>query len=200
MAQGAWRAFELTVAGAGTALCLPFWGLCALALRLESSGPAFFRQERVGRAGVPFPLLKLRTMDTSITAPAYGITCGGDPRITRIGRLLRRYKLDETPQLLNVLRGEMSLVGPRPEVPRYVALYDSAQRAVLAVRPGITGAAALAYRNEEALLAQASDPEGFYVETLMPRKLQLELDYLHSRSPLGDLTLVAKTLGQLLAR
>jgi lipopolysaccharide/colanic/teichoic acid biosynthesis glycosyltransferase len=146
--------------------------LVALWIKLDSPGPVFFRQERIGRFGVPFRIHKFRTM----THGAVGaqITVGADARITRAGAWLRRTKLDELPQLIDVLRGAMSLVGPRPEVPRYVAMYPQGLRdKVLSVRPGITDVASLEYRDEGELLARAADPEREYVSVVMPAKLKL---------------------------
>jgi lipopolysaccharide/colanic/teichoic acid biosynthesis glycosyltransferase len=166
----------------------------ALAIRLDTPGPVFFRQERVGRAGRLFRIHKFRTM---LARPAEGLqlTVGADARITRVGRWLRARRFDEIPQLIDVLVGDMSIVGPRPEVPRYVALYPEAARAkVLSVRPGITDPAALAFRNEAELLAGAADPEREYVQVIMPRKLQHAIAYAEQASLWTDLRLIARTL------
>jgi lipopolysaccharide/colanic/teichoic acid biosynthesis glycosyltransferase len=184
--------FDLTLALVALVLLSPLLGLIALLVRLDSPGPLLHRALRAGRGGRPFTLYKFRSMVADAAAFGPGITAGGDPRVTRVGTWLRRYKLDELPQLLNVLRGEMSLVGPRPEDPCYVALYTPQQRHVLAVRPGITSPASLRFRSEEQLLAGA-DWESAYVNTIMPAKLALELDYLSRRTFWSDLVLLCRT-------
>ncbi|MES2102095.1 MAG: sugar transferase [Pseudomonadota bacterium] len=197
------RLFDLICAGAGLVLLSPLLLGIALWIKLDSRGPVFFRQQRVGRFGVPFRIHKFRTMQDDAGAPALGpqLTVGADPRITRAGRFLRRTKLDELPQLLDVLAGTMSLVGPRPEVPRYVALYPAALRdKVLSVRPGITDPASIAYRDESALLARAADPERVYVEQVMPAKLRFAAEYVEQRSMSGDLRLIGATLRALCTR
>jgi lipopolysaccharide/colanic/teichoic acid biosynthesis glycosyltransferase len=187
------RVFDVVVAGFGLLLLSPLLVLLALAIRLDSPGPVLFRQERVGRAGRPFRIHKFRTMRAG--APGAAITVGADPRITRVGAWLRRSKLDELPQLIDVLAGSMSLVGPRPEVPRYVALYPEATRAkVLSVRPGITDLASIEYRDESAQLARAADPEHEYVHVVMPRKLRLAEAYVEQASFALDLRLILRTL------
>ncbi len=191
------RLFDLLVAGCGLLLLSPLLLVIALAVRLDSPGPMFFRQERVGRGGRPFRIHKFRTMCHG--AGGALITVGEDARITRVGAFLRRTKLDELPQLLDVLQGTMSLVGPRPEVPRYVALYPGALRdKVLSVRPGLTDLASIEYRNEGALLARAADPEREYVETVLPAKLKLAADYVEHRTLALDLRILARTLRVLL--
>lgn len=191
------RLFDIVCAALGLALLVPLLLLLALWVKLDTTGPVFYRQERVGRHGQPFFIHKLRTMRVGEAGPQ--ITVGADPRITRSGRFLRASKLDELPQLWDVLRGAMSLVGPRPEVPRYVALYPEAQRRiVLSVRPGITDPASLQFRHESELLARAADPEREYVERLMPQKLALACDYVQQASLAGDLRIIARTLGALL--
>jgi lipopolysaccharide/colanic/teichoic acid biosynthesis glycosyltransferase len=188
------RAMDLVCAVAGLVLFAPLMLAIALAIRLDSPGPVFFRQERVGRAGRLFRIHKFRTMQAR---PADGLqlTVGADARITRVGRWLRARRFDEIPQLIDVLVGDMSIVGPRPEVPRYVALYPEADRAkVLSVRPGITDPAALAFRDEAELLAGAADPEREYVQVIMPRKLQHAIAYAERASLWTDLQLIARTL------
>jgi lipopolysaccharide/colanic/teichoic acid biosynthesis glycosyltransferase len=185
------RALDVATAAAGLAVLGPVLvGIGAL-VRLTSPGPALFRQERVGRDGRPFEILKFRTMVAGGQGPQ--VTRAGDARVTRVGRLLRRTKLDELPQLVNVLRGDMSLVGPRPEVPRYVAMYTPEQRRVLSVRPGITDWASIAYADEEAVLARYPDLERAYVEEVMPRKLALNLRYLERRGLATDLAILWQT-------
>jgi len=190
------RAFDIVCSGLGLLLLAPLLLVLALWIKLDSNGPVLFRQERVGRFGERFMIHKFRTMRMDNAGPQ--ITVGVDPRITGAGRLLRRTKLDELPQLWDVLRGEMSLVGPRPEVPRYVALYPEAQRAVvLSVRPGITDLASLQYRDEGEQLARAADPERAYVEQVLPAKLALSARYVQEASFAGDLRLILATLAAL---
>jgi lipopolysaccharide/colanic/teichoic acid biosynthesis glycosyltransferase len=192
------RFFDLICAGLGLLLLSPLLVVVAVWIKLDSPGPVMFRQERVGRFGRPFRIHKFRTM--RVDAPALGpqITIGADPRITRSGRFLRASKLDELPQLWDVFRGAMSLVGPRPEVPRYVALYPADLReVVLSVRPGITDPASVSFRNESELLAQAADPEREYVEVVMPAKLRLAADYVRRASLATDVRLIVATLGVL---
>ena len=160
---------------------------------MDSLGPVLYRGERVGRDGKAFRIFKFRSMTGGAARVGPGITARGDPRVTRAGRFLRRTKLDELPQLLNVLRGEMSLVGPRPEVPCYVALYTPEQRRVLSVRPGITSPASIEYRNEEAILSQR-DVDDLYTKVLMPRKLKMDLAYIDHMGFWFDLKIVAMTL------
>ena len=192
------RVFDLAVAGLGLLLTSPLFLLIALAVKLDSPGPVFFRQERVGRGGRPFRIHKFRTMRDG--AGGAQITVGADARITRVGAVLRRTKLDELAQLIDVLEGTMSLVGPRPEVPRYVAMYPAALRdKVLSVRPGITDIASIEYRQESALLARAADPEREYVEVVMPAKLKLAAAYVEQASLATDIRLILRTLGVLIS-
>ena len=189
------RLLDLTLAGPALIACAPLLLGLGLAIRLDSPGPALFRQERVGRDGERFVLLKLRTMRGG---PGGTLTVGEDPRITRLGRFLRRHRLDELPQLVNVLRGEMALVGPRPETPDHVALYSDEQRRVLAARPGLTDPATLAWRNEAAVLARTDDPEALYRAEILPDKLARSLAYLDGASVRSDLRVLAQTLGVVL--
>lgn len=194
------RAFDLVAAAFGLLVLAPLFAAVAVAIRRDSPGPVFFRQERVGRGGSPFLIYKFRTMRTDAERVGGQLTVGADPRVTGVGGVLRRYKVDELPQLINVVLGDMSLVGPRPEVPRYVARYDERQRAVLDVRPGITDPASIAYRDENAILAAASDPEAVYVREIMPTKLEMNLDYLARRSLLSDLGIILDTLLKVVRR
>jgi lipopolysaccharide/colanic/teichoic acid biosynthesis glycosyltransferase len=187
------RIFDILASFIGLLLLSPLFALVALALKLDSAGPVFYRAQRVGRNGVPFRLYKFRSMVVDADKRGPGITATGDARITRVGRFLRRTKIDELPQLINVLKGEMSLVGPRPEDPRYVALYTPEQRRVLAVRPGITSAASLAYRHEEQLLA-GEDWETVYRTRVLPDKLAIDLAYLERRTFASDLKLILQTI------
>ncbi|MBV8033681.1 sugar transferase [Roseateles sp.] len=191
------RLFDIAASALGLLLLAPLLLLVALWIRLDSPGPALFRQTRVGRFGVPFTIHKFRTMRVE---PGAAITVGADPRITRSGQLLRRTKLDELPQLWDVLRGAMSLVGPRPELPRYVELYPADLRdRVLAVRPGITDPASLAFSHEAELLAAAADPEREYREVVLPAKLRLSADYAANASLQADLRLILATLARVLS-
>ncbi|HEX5686716.1 MAG TPA: sugar transferase [Ideonella sp.] len=195
------RMFDLVCAALGLLLLAPLLPALAVWIKLDSPGPVIFRQQRVGRFGVPFRIHKFRTMVYAQAPQGPLITVGEDARITRAGRWLRRHKLDELPQLIDVLKGDMSFVGPRPEVPRYVAMYPDAMRdRVLAVRPGITDPASLAFRSESAQLAAAPDPEREYVEVIMPRKLALAADYADHANLLTDLGLVLQTLRVLWTR
>ena len=192
--------FDLAICSLGLLLLAPVFLLIALGICLESPGPVFFRQERVGKDGIPFRVFKFRTMvvDASLAGPQ--ITAAGDPRVTRVGQFLRRTKLDELPQLLNVWSGEMSLVGPRPEVPSFVALYNDRQREVLSVRPGITDPASIAYADEEKILGAASNIHRAYVEEILPHKLELNLQYIKKMSLLSDLKVIFLTIGKILAK
>lgn len=193
------RLFDVVLGGVLALAAAPVAAVVAAVIRVLDGPPVLHRAERVGRNGEPFTLLKFRTMRTG-GGPA--VTGAGDDRITRVGRVLRRTKLDELPQLANVLRGEMSIVGPRPEDPRYVALYTDEQRAVLRLRPGITSPAAVAYRHEEALLTGSADEvERRYVEEVLPAKLTLDLAYARQRpSVAADLRVLAATCRALVAR
>ncbi len=195
------RLFDLVVALAALLLLSPLLLAVALAVRLDSPGPVFFRQERVGRGGAPFRIHKFRTM--RVDAPALGpqVTVGQDPRITRAGHWLRDRRIDELPQFIDVLLGRMSLVGPRPEVPRFVAHYPASLAAqVLAVRPGITDPASLAHIDEASLLAGSADPERTYIDQILPRKLALQAQYAASATLWSDLAVLGRTLRVLLAR
>lgn len=188
------RACDLFGAVAGLVILSPLLVAIGVAIALADGRPVFFRQERVGRGGRMFRMWKFRTMVVQAERMGALLTASGDSRVTRVGRWLRRHKLDELPQLLNVVRGEMSLVGPRPEVPRYVALYTPAQREVLALVPGITDPASIRYADEGVLLAGAADPERLYVEELMPEKIRLNLEYARGATPLTDLAAIGATL------
>jgi len=193
------RLFDILGAALALAVLSPLLLFAALRIKLDSPGPVFFRQQRVGRHGVPFRIHKFRTMAQGV--PGLEITVGADPRITRVGAWLRRTRIDELPQFIDVLQGTMSLVGPRPEVPRYVAHYPPGLRErALAVRPGLTDPASLAFIDEAEQLACSADPERTYIEDLLPRKLQLAADYAERASLATDLALLWQTLRMLLAR
>lgn len=193
------RLFDLVVAAVALLLLAPLLAAVALAVKVDSPGPVFFRQQRVGRHGVPFRIHKFRTMRDG--APGLAITVGADPRITRVGRFLRRTRIDELPQLIDVLQGTMSLVGPRPEVPKYVALYEQVAPGVgaraLAVRPGITDPVSLAHLDEAEILARAADPEREYVEVLLPKKLAAAAAYAERATLASDLAVLARTVWRL---
>jgi lipopolysaccharide/colanic/teichoic acid biosynthesis glycosyltransferase len=194
------RAGDFVAALAALALIWPVLLLIALWIKLDSRGPVFFRQVRVGRDGRPFRIWKFRTMSTGADAQRQ-ITVGADPRVTRAGRILRRFKLDELPQLLNVLVGEMSLVGPRPEVVKYVEMYPPQVRdKVLSVRPGITAPTALEFYDEATLLAAAADPEREYVEKILPAKLAAYVEYVDKATLAGDAKTLALTLVAIVRR
>ena len=188
------RAMDILLSAAALAVLWPLLLLIALAVVLDDPGPVFYRQVRIGKDGKPFRIFKFRTMVTDADKKGLAITVGHDSRITRVGAILRKTKLDELAQLLNVLFGQMSFVGPRPEVPKYVDMYTPYQRQVLLVRPGITDYASIAYRNENDLLAGADDPERMYIEQIMPDKIELNMKYLREISPLADIRLIFKTL------
>lgn len=183
----------------GLILLTPLLLLMALWIKLDSEGPVFFRQERVGRYGVVFRIFKFRTMTVS-TEKNQQLTVGNDVRITRAGYYLRRYKIDELPQLINVLFGAMSLVGPRPEVPRYVQCYPVAIRdIVLSVPPGITDWASIKYKAENSILGNSSNPEKTYIEEILPIKLDYYLNYVNKRTMLMDLKIIFATLAALVS-
>ncbi len=188
------RAFDLIFAVFGLLVLMPLFPLIAIAIKIESSGPVFFRSRRVGRNGREFFLLKFRTMTKDAPLKGPPITIGADSRITRVGRFLRRAKIDELPQLINVLRGEMSLVGPRPEVPEYVRFYTPKQQSVLKLRPGITDPASIKYAQENELLGASDNPEKFYVEYVMPEKIRLNLEYAARANLWTDFIIIIKTL------
>jgi lipopolysaccharide/colanic/teichoic acid biosynthesis glycosyltransferase len=186
------RALDIAIAGAALVVLSPVFAVVALAVSVDSAGPVFYRQVRVGRYGRPFRIHKFRTMRAN--ASGLSITVGADPRITRVGRFLRRTKLDELPQLLDVLQGTMSLVGPRPEVPRYVAMWPAEFRdVILSVRPGITDPATVELRNESEEFGDVEDPEEYYVTVLLPRKAAAYAEYVRTRTLRGDLSVVWRT-------
>jgi lipopolysaccharide/colanic/teichoic acid biosynthesis glycosyltransferase len=189
------RFFDVFASGAGLLVLSPVLLLIAIVIRLDSRGPVFFRQERVGQFGRVFRIHKFRTMVVDAEARGIQITVGADSRVTRVGAVLRRYKLDELPQLIDVLFGQMSLVGPRPEVPRYVACYpQDVKELVLSVRPGITDRASIEFKDENDILGRAGDPHRAYVEEVLPIKLNYYIDYVKNRSLLGDIVIIFSTL------
>ena len=195
------RLFDWIMATLGLLALAPVLLLIALSVKLDSPGPVFFRQERVGRRGQPFHIHKFRTMRHEPAGRGLQITVGADSRITRVGGWLRRTKLDELPQLIDVWTGSMSLVGPRPEVPRYVAHYPPAMREkILSVRPGITDIASIEYRDESQVLAHAADPEYAYIHEVMPHKLALSASYVDQASVWTDIKLIVRTLQAILTK
>lgn len=188
------RAFDIFWSVLGLLVLAPIGLLLALIVKLSDGGPVFYSQTRVGRFGRPFRILKFRSMVPDADKLGLSVTKDGDPRITRIGRFLRKSKLDELPQLWNVLKGEMSFVGPRPEVPRYVACYNDPQKTVLTLRPGITDLATLYFRDEEELLRSAADTEAFYLEHCVPRKIELNLAYASGANLWEDTKIILRTL------
>lgn len=189
------RAVDLLAATFGLILLGPLFAVIALFIIVDSPGPVFFRQERVGRAGRCFRIHKFRTMQVREGTNGPSLTIGADPRITPVGAVLRRYKLDELPQLIDVLYGEMSLVGPRPEVLAYVAHYPEADRdLILSVRPGITDLASLEFSDESTILGQVADPKRYYLEVLLPRKLAYYRTYVDSHSVVGDFRIIFATI------
>ena len=187
------RALDILAATAGLIVLSPVFGLVACCIKLTSRGPVLFGQVRIGKDGRPFRILKFRSMMQSSIGDLK-ITVAGDSRVTRVGKFLRRYKVDELPQLWNVIRGQMSLVGPRPEVPVYIEEYTREQRMVLSVRPGITDSASLAYRHEEEILANQGDPEQFYRTQILPDKLARNKAYLEKITLRNDIRIILKTI------
>lgn len=188
------RLFDIFCSAIGIIVFSPLFLLLWIAVKLESNGPAFFLQTRVGKNNHDFKLYKFRTMYLDSESRGQLTVGMRDPRITKVGYTLRKYKLDELPQLFNVLLGDMSLVGPRPEVRKYVDLYNDEQMKVLSVRPGITDIASIQFINENELLATAENPEEFYIKEIMPLKLALNLEYINSNLLLKDVGLILKTI------
>ncbi|WP_335938632.1 sugar transferase [Fusobacterium polymorphum] len=191
------RIFDITFSLFGLIILLPFMLIIAILIKLDSKGPVFFKQIRVTKNGREFKIFKYRTM--RVGSDKYSqITVGKDNRITKIGAFLRKYKLDEIPQLINVLIGDMSLVGPRPEVPKYVALYTDEQKEILKVRAGITDYASIEFSDENDLLASEEDPEKAYIEKVMPKKIELNKKYISEISILTDIKIILLTIKKIL--
>jgi len=188
------RALDLVASGLGLVLASPILLVAAVAVRLDSAGPILFRQTRVGQNFRLFSIYKFRTMTVDAPERSGQITAGADPRITRSGRWLRKSKFDELPQLVNVFLGDMSLVGPRPEVPKYVEMFRDQYAAILSVRPGLTDPASVKYRDEAELLAASADPEREYVQRILPDKIALSRDYIERATLAGDLAILFRTL------
>jgi lipopolysaccharide/colanic/teichoic acid biosynthesis glycosyltransferase len=194
------RLFDIVVSLAGLGLLLPLFSIVAVAIKMDSRGPVFFRQLRMGRGFHPFFIYKFRTMTDDRQSVGALFTVKYDPRITRVGRFLRKSKIDELPQLINVLKGEMTFVGPRPEVPSYVDLFRQDYEEILRVRPGITDLASIKYRDEATVLSQSPDPEAEYVNRVLPDKIKLAKEYIRHASFLFDLGLLFKTFCRLFQR
>lgn len=192
--QGIKRIFDFVVSLVGVIVISPILLIVAIAIKIDSKGNVLFLQKRVGRNGKPFYIYKFRTMVTDAEKLGKQITVGKDNRITKVGAFLRKYKIDELPQLLNVVKGDMSLVGPRPEVPRYVELYNEEERKVLEVRPGITDLASLRYKDENEILGKVENPEEYYINVIMKDKLKLNLEYIEKSNILFDISLIFKTI------
>lgn len=191
------RIFDTTLSLFGLIILLPFMLIIAILIKIDSKGPIFFKQIRVTKGGREFKILKYRTM--RVGSDKYSqITVGKDERITKIGSFLRKYKLDEIPQLINVLIGDMSLVGPRPEVPKYVVLYTDEQKEILKVRAGITDYASIEFSDENDLLASEKNPEEAYIEKIMPKKIELNKKYLSEISMLTDIKIILLTIKKIL--
>lgn len=188
------RLFDFTAALGGLILLSPLFLLISILIKSDSDGPIFYRQIRVGKGGRDFQLLKFRSMKCNSDEQGLLTVGDKDSRITKTGYYLRKYKLDELPQLINVLKGEMSFVGPRPEVRKYVDLYNAEQKTVLNVRPGITDIASIRYKNESEILKQSDDPEKFYIENIMPDKLSMNISYLKESSFFRDVKIIFQTL------
>ena len=187
------RVLDVATAIVGLTVLLPLIAIVSLLIKLDSGAPVLFRQERVGRRFRPFVIYKFRTMTTGAANPRFPISVGDDPRVTRLGRVLRMLKIDEVPQLFNVLKGDMSLVGPRPELAQFVELFRADYADILEARPGITDLASIKYRNEAELLAAADDPEAEYVNRILPDKIRLAREYLRQSSVGFDLAIIART-------
>lgn len=192
------RIFDLFFSAVGLIILGPLFLLIAILIKLDSTGPVFFKQKRIGLKAKMFNIYKFRTMLANTKGEDRQITIGLDSRITRLGRILRKFNLDELPQLINVLKGEMSLVGPRPEVPKYVELYSEGQKKVLSVKPGMTDYASIEFNKENEILASSSHPEDDYVRKIMPQKIILNFKYINDRSILLDFKLILRTLREIL--
>jgi len=193
------RCFDIFFSLLGITLLLWLFLIIAIAIKCSSKGPALFKQERVGRYGKTFNIWKFRSMVVNAEAKGMQITTDGDNRITKVGKFIRKTKIDELPQLFNVLSGKMSFVGPRPEVPKYVAMYNDEQLRVLSVKPGITDLASIEFRNENDLLDGDEDPEKKYIEEIMPAKLALNIKYIEKAGFFYDIGLIFKTIGKVIS-
>lgn len=193
------RAFDILFSIIGIVILSPAFFFVAVFIKIDSNGPVFYKQSRVGKNNKDFILYKFRTMNVGSDKEGLLTVGNNDSRITKTGYLLRKYKLDELPQLMNVLKGDMSFVGPRPEVRKYVSLYNEEQKKVLTSRPGITDVASIEYRNENELLEKTSNPEEFYVKEVMPDKLKMNIMYINDRSFFKDIKIILKTIKSILS-
>jgi len=190
------RLFDIISSLVVLSVLLPFFLIITLLIVLDSRGGAFYKQTRVGKGGKEFGLLKFRSMKPNSDKSGQ-LTVGADSRVTKLGHFIRKYKIDEFPQLLNIIAGQMSIVGPRPEVPKYVAFYSDEQREVLSVRPGLTDFATLEYFDEQKILGEATDPEAAYINEVMPKKLELSLRYVVKSGMALDVKLIFRTIGRI---
>jgi lipopolysaccharide/colanic/teichoic acid biosynthesis glycosyltransferase len=188
------RLFDFLASFIGIIILSPILIIVSIAIKVDSKGEVMFLQKRVGKDGKPFNIYKFRTMVTDAEKLGKQITVGKDNRITKVGGFLRKYKLDELPQLFNVLKGEMSLVGPRPEVPAYVNLYNEAERKVLSVKPGITDFASIEYKDENEILGKVDNPEEYYINVIMKHKLELNIQYISNNNIFLDIKIIIKTI------
>jgi lipopolysaccharide/colanic/teichoic acid biosynthesis glycosyltransferase len=194
------RLFDIFVSFLGLIVLCPLFIIISIIIKLDSNGPVLFKQVRVGKNGTEFNIFKFRTMIVNAEKHGMQITVGKDRRVTRVGNFLRKSKLDELPQLINVFVGHMSFVGPRPEVPRYVALYNDNQKRILKVRPGITDLSSIKFRDENEILATSINPEEKYIQEIMPIKLELNMKYINNISLINDLGLIIKTIFKIIKR
>lgn len=194
------RFFDLSAATMGLVIISPILFCIALCIWIEDRGPVFYRGRRIGLHGKPFRIFKFRTMVVNAETLGPSSTSEDDPRITRIGKFLRKYKLDELPQLINVLKGEMSIVGPRPQVQWAVDLYTPQEREILSVRPGISDMASIMFANEEEILKGSLDPDRDYMEKIHPEKMRMSLEYVRNRSFAGDMKVIALTISAILEK
>lgn len=192
------RLFDLIFSTIGLIVCLPLFAVVAILIKKESAGPVFFQQERIGKGGELFKIIKFRTMVEDEEGIKHQFNPGDDKRITRLGHFLRWLKIDEFPELINVIKGEMSFVGPRPEVPKYLSYYSGGKKHILQVRPGITDYASVKYRDESTILAQSRDPELLYTSKILPDKLNINLEYIQKIAFLQDLRIILLTLPKIL--
>lgn len=188
------RIFDVIMSSIGIIVLSPVFIIVSIAIKISSPGKILFLQKRVGKDGVEFNIYKFRTMVSDAEKLGKQITVGNDSRITKVGAFLRKFKIDELPQLFNVFTGDMSLVGPRPEVPKYVALYTNEQRKVLSIRPGITDMASLRYKDENDILGKVDNPEEHYINVIMQDKLSLNLEYIEKSNIIFDISLILKTI------
>ncbi len=192
------RIFDLVLSMIGLIVLMPIFIMIAVWIKLDSPGPVFFRQVRIGRFGKPFRIYKFRTMVVDAESKGHQITTGEDPRITKFGKFLRHYKLDEFPQLLNVFIGDMSIVGPRPEVPKYVEMFNEQYKDVLTLKPGITDYGSIEFRDEESILKQYVNPEEGYIKEILPKKIELYKKYLMERNLKTDIKIILITLKKIM--